>query len=64
MPLAEQTLITAEDRRTPSPPRTIQDIMSNIVVYVEVRTGEDNRSAGVKQVIAALGAKVNNKLLK
>lgn len=38
--------------------------MHDIVVYVEVRTGEDNRSEGVKKVISQLGARVNDKLLR
>lgn len=38
--------------------------MRNIVVYVEVRSGEDNRSAGVRKVIEALGARVNLSLLR
>lgn len=39
-------------------PLSLQEIMRNIVVYVEVRSGEDNRSAGVRKVIQALGARV------
>uniref|UniRef100_A0A0K8V4J9 Microcephalin n=1 Tax=Bactrocera latifrons TaxID=174628 RepID=A0A0K8V4J9_BACLA len=38
--------------------------MRDIIVYVEVRTGEDNRSEGVKKVISQLGARVNDKLLR
>ncbi|KAM7342186.1 microcephalin isoform 2-T2 [Cochliomyia hominivorax] len=52
IPEAEQSL------HLPEPP-SLQEIMRNIVVYVEVRSGEDNRSAGVRKVIEALGARVN-----
>ncbi|XP_046809821.1 microcephalin isoform X2 [Lucilia cuprina] len=52
IPEAEQSL------HIPEPP-SLQEIMRNIVVYVEVRSGEDNRSAGVRKVIEALGARVN-----
>lgn len=57
VPEAEQSL------RIPEPP-SLQEIMRNIVVYVEVRSGEDNRSAGVRKVIEALGARVNLSLLR
>ncbi|XP_037814580.1 microcephalin isoform X2 [Lucilia sericata] len=52
IPEAEQSL------HIPEPP-SLEEIMRNIVVYVEVRSGEDNRSAGVRKVIEALGARVN-----
>uniref|UniRef100_A0A1I8PTK2 BRCT domain-containing protein n=1 Tax=Stomoxys calcitrans TaxID=35570 RepID=A0A1I8PTK2_STOCA len=42
----------------------IKDVMRDIIVYVEVRSGEDNRSDGVRKVIEALGARVNLKLLR
>lgn len=45
-------------------PKTIQDIMQNVIVYVEVRTGADNRSDGIKSVISQLGAQVNDRLLR
>lgn len=52
IPEAEQSF------HLPKPPN-LEEIMRNIVVYVEVRSGEDNRSAGVRKVIEALGARVN-----
>lgn len=45
-------------------PRTIQEVLKDVVVYVEVRYGADNRTAGVKNVISRMGAKVNDRLLK
>lgn len=45
-------------------PQTIQDVMRNVVVYVEMRSGTDNRSEGIKTVIAQLGATVNDRLLR
>lgn len=38
--------------------------MKDVVVYVEVRSDMDNRTDGVKGVIAKLGAKVNDRLTK
>ncbi|XP_055378202.1 microcephalin [Condylostylus longicornis] len=42
----------------------VSELMRNIIVYVEVRTEEDNRSEGIKKVISSLGAKVNNRLTR
>lgn len=64
MPHEEQDIITDEERHAPFKERTIQDVMKDVVVYVEVRTGEDNRSAGIKTVISQFGAKVNDRLLR
>lgn len=38
--------------------------MKDVIVYVEVRSGADNRTSGIKGVIANLGAKVNERLLR
>ena len=62
VPHEEQDLITEEERQSVT--KTIQDVMKDVVVYVEVRTAEDNRTAGVKKVISDLGAKVNDKFLR
>uniref|UniRef100_A0A1A9V2H1 BRCT domain-containing protein n=1 Tax=Glossina austeni TaxID=7395 RepID=A0A1A9V2H1_GLOAU len=43
---------------------SLEDVMRKVVVYVEVRTNEDNRSAGVRKVIENLGARVNLTLLR
>ncbi|XP_073848643.1 microcephalin isoform X2 [Musca autumnalis] len=59
VPEAEQSL-NFSVQETPD----IKDVMRNVVVYVEVRSGEDNRSDGVRKVIEALGARVNLKLLR
>lgn len=65
MPEEEQDIITDEERRMAAQrPRTIQDVMKDVVVYVEVRTGWDNRSVGIKNVISKLGAQVNDRLLR
>lgn len=58
----EADIITTEERQ--SKPKSIQDVMKDVVIYVEIRDAEDNRSAGVKQVISDLGAIVNDRLLK
>uniref|UniRef100_A0A182NHZ2 BRCT domain-containing protein n=1 Tax=Anopheles dirus TaxID=7168 RepID=A0A182NHZ2_9DIPT len=62
---AEQDIITAEERLAGrEEKRTIEEIMRDVCVYVEVRSGTDNRSDGIKEHIASLGAKVNERLLK
>ncbi|KAH8300221.1 hypothetical protein KR044_011851 [Drosophila immigrans] len=63
VPLAEQSIITAEERN-PSQAPSLSDILKDVIVYVEVRTGNDNRSEGVKSIIAKLGAQVNDRLLR
>lgn len=45
-------------------PRTIEEVMQDVIVYVEVRSGSENRTNGIKSAIANLGAKVNDKLLR
>lgn len=60
---AEQDIITAEERTEPEK-RDIRDVLGNVCVYVEVRSGTDNRSDGIKEHVASLGAKVNERLLK
>ncbi|XP_564818.4 uncharacterized protein LOC3290365 [Anopheles gambiae] len=60
---AEQDIITEEERQALEK-RTIQEVMREVCVYVEVRSGTDNRSDGIKEHIASLGAKVNERLLK
>ncbi|XP_062134488.1 microcephalin isoform X1 [Drosophila sulfurigaster albostrigata] len=63
VPLAEQSIITA-DERNPVPETSLSDILKDVIVYVEVRTGNDNRSEGVKSIISKLGAQVNDRLLR
>lgn len=62
MPHEEQEIVSEAERN--QKPKTIQDVMEDVVVYVEVRTANDNRTAGVKKVISELGAKVNDRLLR
>lgn len=63
VPHEEQDIITAEERAT-SHCKTIQEILAGVCIYVEVRSGADNRSDGIKDHVASLGAKVNEKLYK
>ncbi|XP_016928672.3 microcephalin [Drosophila suzukii] len=63
VPQAEQSIITMEERN-PQEPLTLPELLKDIVVYVEVRTGNDNRSEGVKTIIAKMGAQVNNRLTR
>lgn len=63
VPHEEQDIITAEERR-PYVPKTMKETFANCRIYVEVRTGDDNRSAGIKSVLLGEGIKVNDKLYK
>ncbi|XP_017125088.1 uncharacterized protein LOC108144595 [Drosophila elegans] len=63
VPLAEQSIITMEERQPKEPP-TLPELLKDIVVYVEVRTGNDNRSEGVKAIIAKMGAQVNDRFTR
>ncbi|EDV56412.2 microcephalin [Drosophila erecta] len=63
VPLAEQSIITMEERNPPEPP-SLPELLKDIVVYVEVRTGNDNRSEGVKTIIAKMGAQVKDRLTR
>lgn len=59
----EQDLITEEERK-PYKPKSIREVFENCRIYVEVRTGDDNRSAGIKSRLLADGIKVNEKFYK
>ncbi|EDX06680.1 GD25875 [Drosophila simulans] len=63
VPLAEQSIITMEERNPQEPP-SLPELLKDIVVYVEVRTGNDNRSEGVKSIIAKMGAQVKDRLTR
>lgn len=45
-------------------PKSITEVMKDVVVYVEYRSGTENRTMGIKDAIANLGAKVNDRLLR
>ncbi|KAH8252753.1 hypothetical protein KR032_001653 [Drosophila birchii] len=57
----EHSIITVEERNPKEPP-TLPELLKDVVIYVEVRTGNDNRSEGVRTVIAKMGAQVNDRL--
>lgn len=59
-------LITSEERAQAAntKPKTLREIFSNLKIYVEVRTGSDNRSAGIKNRLLRDGITVNEKLYK
>lgn len=63
MPHEEQDIITEEERRE-YVPQTIQDVMKDVIVYVEVRFGDENRTASIKEAMAELGATVNDNFNK
>lgn len=45
-------------------PQTIQEVLKDVIVYVEYRSDTENRTIGIKDYIASLGAKVNDRLLR
>ena len=63
VPHERQDLITEEERR-PIVPKTVPEVFANCKVYVEVRTGDDNRSAGIKNRLLREGISVIDKLNK
>lgn len=50
--------------RTIEKPSTIQEVMKDVKIYVEVRSGTENRTAGVKGAIQNLGATVTDRLTR
>lgn len=58
----ERDIISDEERNMK--PKSFQEVMKDVVIYVEIRNAEDNRTAGIKKAISELGVKVNDKLLK
>ncbi|XP_031632861.1 uncharacterized protein LOC116346784 isoform X2 [Contarinia nasturtii] len=54
----------SEEECSIEPPKTIEEVMKDVIVYVEFRSGAENRTNGVKTTIANLGAKVNDRLLR
>ncbi len=63
MPHEEQDIITEEERQE-YVPKTIQDVMQDVIVYVEVRFGDEDRTASIKEAVAELGATVNDNFNK
>lgn len=63
VPHDEQDLITAEER-APVKTKTIAEVFAKCKIYVEVRTGDDNRSAGIKSRLLRDCITVNEKLYK
>lgn len=63
VPHEAQDIITEEERK-PFKPKTIREIFADCKIYVEVRTGDDNRSAGIKSRLLRDGITVNEKLYK
>ena len=60
----KQDIITEEERNASIKPKSIIEIFQNCKLYVEVRTGDDNRSAGIKNRLLRDGIAVNEKLYK
>uniref|UniRef100_A0A336ME54 CSON000261 protein n=1 Tax=Culicoides sonorensis TaxID=179676 RepID=A0A336ME54_CULSO len=62
----QEELITAEERKAvlEQPPKTIQDVFAPTKIYVEVRSGADELTEGIKMVLRKLGAGINDTLTK
>ncbi|CRK95594.1 CLUMA_CG009053, isoform A [Clunio marinus] len=63
VPHEQQDILTTEERKSYKP-KTISEVFKNCRIYVEVRTGDDNRSAGIKNRLIRDGIAVNEKLYK
>ncbi|KAG4073467.1 hypothetical protein HA402_000691 [Bradysia odoriphaga] len=63
VPHEEQDIITEEERQE-YVPQTIQDVMKDVIVYVEVRFGDENRTASIKEAMVEIGATVNDNFNK
>ncbi|KAJ6643102.1 Microcephalin [Pseudolycoriella hygida] len=63
VPHEEQDIITDEERQEVVP-RTIQDVMKDVIVYVEVRSGDVNLTPSIKEIISEIGATVNDNFNK
>lgn len=61
--MTRQDLVTMDERK-PIKPKSVREIFANCRIYVEVRTGDDNRSAGIKNRLLRDGIVVNEKLYK
>lgn len=66
LPFEEQDLITEEERNAKSPekPKSLKELFKDVCIYIEVRTGEDNRTTGLKKVLSEMGIRVNEKLYR
>lgn len=62
VPHEEQEIVTEEERNMK--PKTIQEVMKDVIAYVEVRTACDNRTSGIQQILTTIGATVNDRLLR
>ncbi|KAH8280334.1 hypothetical protein KR018_002878 [Drosophila ironensis] len=63
VPQAEQSIITAQEREAVERP-SLAELLKEVRVFVEVRSGHDNRSEGVKAIISKMGAQINDRLLR
>lgn len=61
VPEYQMDILTEEERRPIVEPKNIQEVFKNVIFYVEVRTGDDNRTEGIKRIVSQLGAGVNDR---
>lgn len=64
IPHEEQEIVSAKELEEVARTKTIQEVMRAVVAYVEVRSGIDDRTDGIKSVLRALGAKISEKICK
>lgn len=55
---------SAEDPIDPPLPRTLQEVMKDVIIFVDYRSVDANRTIGIKNFISSLGIIVNDRLLR
>ncbi|XP_063701264.1 microcephalin-like [Culicoides brevitarsis] len=58
----ELDLVTADERAAAEREITLEELFQGICLFVDVRTAEDNRSAGIQQFLKSRGIKVTTDL--
>lgn len=44
--------------------KSFAEIMKDVIVYIEVKSGRDNRTEAIKSVVSGFGVKVNDRLIR
>lgn len=61
----QQELVTEKEREAANAtPKTIQEVMKNVVAFVEVRSGHEDRTESIKTIMKMLGATVCDRITK
>lgn len=58
-------LVTEEERnaKTPEKPK-LEDLFKDIRIYIEVRSGVEDRTKGLQKVLSDMGISINQRLYK